>query len=74
MIHPADDTLGAFRALYPEIPEPHIPAVYECFRRYVHLATEITQAVTPPDLTDAPGGGSVSTGKVDPARTFTNTG
>jgi hypothetical protein len=69
-----NDTINAFRAAYPEIPEHEIPTAYECFRRYAHLAAEIAQAETRPDLTDTSGGGSVSAGQVDPTRTFTNPG
>lgn len=71
MFQAPDDTIDAFRTLYPEISAAEITAAYERFRRYVRLGSEI--AGTKPILTSDAGRGSVEGGAVDPS-TFTNTG
>ena len=74
MLQHADDNLRAFRAQYAEIVDAEVPAAYECFRRYVRLAIEIAELRARLQLTDAVAGGTVSSGQVDPTRTFTNIG
>jgi hypothetical protein len=74
MLQHAEDNLRAFRAQYSEIADAEIPAAYECFRRYVRLAIEIAESRAGLQLTDAIAGGTVSSGQVDPTRTFTNIG
>jgi len=73
-----DTTKNALRALLPDANDAEIQAVEERFRRYVELAIEVHQTA-PQDavtelLTQSNDGGTVISGQVDPARTFTNTG
>jgi hypothetical protein len=74
MFQSSDQTLSAFRVLYPEIPDQEIPTAYDAFCRYAQLAIEVSGASPPEDLTNETCEGTVSTGSVEPSRTFTNTG
>jgi hypothetical protein len=74
MLHKPETSTLEFRELYPEIPDEAIVSANDRLRRFATVAIEIASIAVRSDLTIARRGGTVSTGQVDPASNFTNTG
>jgi hypothetical protein len=73
MSHSTDPIPADFRALYPDVADSDIAAVYDAIRCYAQLALDIASSRARADLTLTEAGGTVSLGpEVEPQHITTS--